>query len=514
MSFHLTTSKHRQHNTYFNGIAFSKSSIIMSRQGLIDYLDDGGSIFDLEDGRYSLFLACKDSSFLTTDRTGQDCWYYYEDNNYWSISNSFYGLCESLAKAGKNPRLRESSALAFNLPRSLGDQLSTNNTMAEGVKILPRDSFIEIKYNKLIVKKYREREEIEGREEYIRALKEYIFLWRSRIHTLSSMIGEKRVRCDISGGIDSRIVMALSNPNTLSGSIKYASNRLWKNDYDIAKLVSMHANIRLDNTAISPSRTLSVEESSELYLYGNAGIYRNMYFPNHFSSPRSLHLHGAGGGNIRGMQSGTAWDIVNRAKKFLTTRGDYNNFKSEYLSWFEDNNIDIKSSESTIQHYRNFRGRFHFGRNWFRSLTNPLVTPLSSISTEEMSDYLSRNNILPNMLQFDILYLCDPALALLPFDTKEKNFAKEHYSVSISYLSGVKTKVYEPKALRTYGAPQNDSKALPSGVSDKQIVEFIESDVKRRGADLPDAILRKFPFIRSDPTRSYGFVAVLETLNI
>ena len=240
---------------------------------------------------------------------------------------------------------------------------------------------------------------------------------------LTNLVGLNRVRCDVSGGVDSRIVLGLINPRSKAGGVKFSSNKKWESDYRIADLlISAHYGFKINNSEISATRSLSAEDTLRIYRYGNSGIYRNVYYPKHRTPLRSLHMHGGGGENLRGLQVGSAWKFIHRIKQFFKLPGDFEKVKSEYLSWYEKNDVDPRSDESTIFHYRNFRGRFHFGRNWFRELVNPLITPLSSQSAERMSDYFIYKNLNPRVLQFDLLYLCDPFLAFFPFDSSEKAF--------------------------------------------------------------------------------------------
>lgn len=476
MSFFLASSDDCSIDNYFSGMAFSDEAMVLSLPGLLDYLKEGKRINDLVDGRYSLCVNLGEERIFVTDGVGQDCWYYYSDPNFWVVSNSLYAAAKKLKDRKGKLLFNEAAALFYNINHSLGDQPCNENTMVSGVKILPRDFYIKTRGGALSVYKKDSPKRIESEDEYKERLVEYIGVWKSRLRALFSLLENGRIRCDVSGGVDSRIVMGLTAPEEEDYGIKYSSNKTWKEDYLIASLLAKRFDFDINNSEISFPRTVSSDEAIELYKFGNAGVYKNVYWPKHLKRFPSVHLHGAGGENIRGLGSGSAWKVVHRLKSHFRNIDDFEVFKQEYLSWFDRNDIDYNSENSTVFHYRNFRGRFHFGRNWFRSLTNPLVTPLASSNLEAMSDYMARMSRDPKSVQFDILYLCDNVFPFFPFDEKEKFFGIDVVEKSFSYITHLSKNSL--REISVFGSFENWKFEDVSGVDDKVINDQAVSEVE------------------------------------
>ncbi|MGP5144139.1 hypothetical protein ACTXKF_17305 [Vreelandella alkaliphila] len=410
MSFFLVTSEDHEYRSYFEGMAFSNESVVFSLDGLESYLSENGDPFDLVDGRFAAFYYKNHEGFFFTDRSGQDCWFYYFEGGFWAVSNSYYALVEKLASFFRL-KLNESAFVHFNVPHSFCTQPISDNTMVTGVKILPKDSYIKVGSGLCKIQKRSKIEPPVDVEEYYSRLSCYIGTWKARLDSLRIVFGEKSIRCDISGGLDSRIIFSLTDPANELSRINYSSNKLWVDDFKVAKHLLFRYGLELSTSPISNSRSLGIDQAVELYVYGNAGVYRNVYFPKHLTPAKSLHLHGGGGENIRGNWPGSAWKIIHRLKGRFKDEDAFRLFRKEALSWFAENSIDPKSDESSIIHYRNFRSRFHFGRNWYRSLTNPLCTPLESAEIDSLSDFLIASGRDPRRLQFDLLYAYDPFLA-------------------------------------------------------------------------------------------------------
>lgn len=507
---YLRTSADSSDPQYFSGIAFAEDSAVLSYSGLTEYIKRGRSILSLADGRYSLCTKIEESVYFLTDRTGQDCWFYHSDGKFWAVSNSFYALAEHLRNRSGALTLRHANAFMFGINHSSGDQPYCNNSMVEGISILPREAYIEIRRGIFRIVRHSPIKPIETHEEYIQALRAYVDRWSSRLYNIINLVGPNRVRCDVSGGTDSRIVLGLTRPSSKLEAVKYSSNKRWELDYRIAELLGEHYRFKIDNSEISAGRSLGAEETLRIFRYGNAGVYRNVYYPKHHKPLRALHLHGGGGENLRGLQVGSAWKFIHRVKQFFKSQDDFEKVKSEYLGWYEKNDVDPRSDESTIIHYRNFRGRFHFGRNWFRELVNPLLTPLSSQSAEQMSDYLISKKLNPRVLQFDLLYLCDPFLAFFPFDSEDKAFRLGDVGESIRYLSGL-GKRGQIENMEIFGDYPSRVDALGKGDPDVAVNSLCHAEIEDYFRQAPAYVTEKFPWLKEgDRLRAYGFVAVLK----
>ncbi|AIA76744.1 hypothetical protein FF32_18400 [Halomonas campaniensis] len=511
MSFFLISSDDNNDNNYFNGMAFSESSIVLSLSGLENYLKSANSLFELVDGRFSLCWNDGEKRIFTVDRTGQDCWFYYKENDFWAVSNSLYALGERLKERGRF-RLRKSGFIFYEIRHSLGEQPYSEETSIDGVKILPKDCYITVSSDFFKVEKHQKLRKVESQEDYCQRLVHYVAVWKARLRSLISHVSAGAVRCDISGGIDSRIVMGLSSSELHNKKIKYSTNKAWNDDYLIVSMLSKALGFKIDNTEISRPRVVSAEKALELYKKGNSGVYKNIYFSKFLTAYPSLHLHGAGGENIRGLSSGSAWKVVHRLKSQFKNDALYEDFRHDYLGWFEKNDIDFKSDDSTIAHYRHFRGRFHFGRNWYRSLTNPLVTPLESSDLEMMADYLIKVGRDPKALQFDMLYLCDKFLPFFPFDTENKKFSHEVISDSLKYIANFSIRKNDFEVTVFGDFPLNSSEEC-SSVTDMDIKKLALNEISNFSKNATGEYVEVISKLLNDDVnriKAYGAISIMK----
>lgn len=511
MSFFLISSDDDNDESYFNGMAFSENSIVLSLSGLESYLKSTNSLFELVDGRFSLCWNDGEKRIFTVDRTGQDCWFYYKENGFWAVSNSLYALGERLKERGKF-RLRKAGFIFYGIKHSLGEQPYSEETSIDGVKILSKDCYITASSDFLKVEKHPPLRQVENQEDYCERLAHYVGVWQARLEAIISHVSPGAVRCDVSGGIDSRIVMGLTSPERHDKKIKYSTNKAWKDDYLIVSMLFKALGLKVNNSEISRPREVFAEKALELYKKGNAGVYKNIYFSKFTTAYPSLHLHGAGGENVRGLSSGSAWKVVHRLKKQFKSNALYESFRHDYLEWFEKNDIDFKSDYSTIMHYRHFRGRFHFGRNWYRSLTNPLVTPLESSDLEVMADYLIKIGRDPKALQFDILYLCDKFLPFFPFDTENKKFPCDVISDSLEYMANLSIRE-SCSEVTVFGSFSLNSSEKSSSVTDDDIKELALNEISHFSKYATGEYVDVISELLNDDAnriRAYGAISIMK----
>lgn len=430
---------------YFFGIAYSDTSIILSLEGMLQYIESQKELLALESGRYSLVYrnSSKDSAIIMTDPTGQDILYLYQENDYWAVSNSFYRLVEELKCRNIKLDIYFPALYATKIKHSLGGQPLSNNTFIKNIKIVPRDHFINVEFNKLSIEKRNyQLPHIATVQEYKAELKKVISAQIGVLQSLVELLPEGSVRCDITGGMDSRVVFGLCNQiKNVSNKIKFSSNPRLDKDYFIAQKLGLHYGINLDNSVIgSYERSIKESEQFLLYKYGNSGIYNSIYKPNYSFTPRTLHIHGAGGESLRGQYQGSPRQIMGRLKSHFSSVEEYESVQQEFFNYFVERGLDINDSRAMLDHSRSFRARFHFGRNWFRFLTNPLYTPLSDIRFERLADYLSGVSDDTSIIFYDIYLLLDKMLAFFPFDENEKNLdidKLQKVNASLTKTSGV-----------------------------------------------------------------------------
>lgn len=496
---------------YFSGIAYSDSSIVLSLDGMLEYVQSQKNLLNLESGRYSLVYCDEaiDSVLVMTDPTGQDILYLYQDSNYWAISNSFYRLVEELKNKNINMEIYLPALYSCKIRHSLGGQPLSNNTIIQNIKIIPRDNIVNIKANELsIVPRSYRLSKITTIQEYQSELKKVISNQISVLKSLVESLPEDSVRCDLSGGMDSRAVFGICNKiKNIAAKVKFSSNPRLEDDYFIAQKLAFYFGLKLDNSAISSYKSkLNESEQFSLYKYGNSGVYNSIYKPSYSFTPKTLHIHGAGGESLRGQYQGSPRQIIGRLKGHFSSRDEYDLVQQEFFNYFIEKGLDINDPRSMIDHSRSFRARFHFGRNWFRSLTNPLYTPLSDIRLENLSDYVNTVHGDSAIIFYDIYLLLDELLAFFPFDEKEKNLdITKLQNINISCLKSKEESKYTD--LSVYGT-FIENEIEPEIVKNCRLGGSFEESLKSE----KDEFIQNHPSLEADFSRHPHVYSVLNIL--
>lgn len=412
----------------FSGIAYTTNSIIIGNEGFKKYkLANTFNPKDFIDGRFALFSRTGDSYVIKTDEMGQESIFYYNSGDEWAISNSFYFLLEELKRRGCLLNVKKSALIAPFVKHALCQQLVSNHTGIKEIKVLPLGEEIVINRAKKtfnIIKSDHGGEPVKHDDDYRSALIEFCVKWASRFASLISKKPEM-VFMDLSGGYDSRVLLGLAIRSGMDlTKINIRSNKQYNEDYQIAKLLATTYGFNLSERSLTGIKANSFQ-AYNLWKYGNLGIYFPVYTPIFSVIPKTLHFHGAGGELHRSYYSKSASSLAKNLKSSFKNNEQYCQLSSEFLGAMNTLGADIDKSESMMEHYASFRSRFHFGRNWVRSYSSPIVTPLASGSLKSASDYLNYKEKNSGKLLCDLFYMLDPALAALPFDKSEKSFCKD-----------------------------------------------------------------------------------------
>ncbi|GAA5098814.1 hypothetical protein [Wohlfahrtiimonas larvae] len=485
---------------YFSGIGYSEHCIILSLDGMIKYVAEHHNLLELQSGRYSLvhYDDNEQSSLIMADPTGQDVLYYFQSSDYWAVSNSFYKLVEELKKKKINTEIYLPGLYSYKIKHSLGGQPLNYNTLICNIKILPRDYCIKIKSQTLILEKRTYvLPNITNVNEYRLTLHKVILSQISVLNTLVDLLPTQSVRCDLSGGMDSRVVFGIcSNIDNAAKKIKFASNRKLEDDYFIAQKIAQYFGIVLDNSSIGNYKQIVTDkEQFLLYKYGNSGVYDCIYKPHYVFTPKTLHVHGAGGESLRGQYLGSPRQIMGRLKSYFSSEVEHNLVQKEFFNYFSNNNLDINDPRSMINHYRDFRARFHFGRNWFRFLTNPLYTPLSDIRLESLSNYLSVSNKNSTMIFYDIYMFLHDILAFFPFDDDKKN-------INLQKMKSVNIPLVKSEQNRKLTEYVVYGEFLENKI-DKDLISSIDTTLAVPFGELLN--LEKDEFVKKFPSLSSGY---------
>ncbi|GHA01202.1 hypothetical protein DC083_03425 [Ignatzschineria ureiclastica] len=460
---------------YFSGIAYGGGNVVLSLKGLEEYSSNEHKLRDLSGGRYSLVFRDMISELIVVqnDPTGQDAIFLYEKKGFWAISNSLYKLVEELKKRGEKLSIYYPALNSYKISHSLGNQPITNNTIVENIKIIPRGHRIEIKSGNVNIKKIQFCNiVVNDIEDYIKYLDYTLQDLSMVLKAIRKTLPKGNLRCDLTGGLDSRSVFGIAYNSGVIEDLQIVSNKKFEDDYVIADVISKYYGGQLSNNSMPEGESIPSDFLVyELYKYGNAGIYTKLYKPRYLVAPNALHLHGAGGESLRGQYSGTPRQVISRLKKYFPNDiKSYELVKKEFLNYFESNNLDIDDTKSMLHHSRNFRARFHFGRNWFRSLSTVIFSPLCDARLERLSDFIiDKYPSNPRMIFYHMFFLLDKTLAFFPFDDTDKNMNIQQLKLCLDLFNKRKESLSNFNLeYRVYGTLEENSKRLDLKIGGKE----------------------------------------------
>lgn len=488
--FFLLSSFEPKDKIVFSGYSFYKDNLIFQQEGLESFIKDLGApdILLMGDGRFSYAQQTKKNILARTDDFGQDFIFYYCDGSNWAVSNSFYNLASFLSKQSIKLTIDDEIMRLGRMKHSMFQCLFTNDTYLREIKLLPLDKILSIRTShdeQFIVElktcndtnKFYDNS---NRDMAVFELSNYLRKSVRKVITMTTAFD--KVICDVTGGNDSRIVLSLLlNTGSEMQNIRVASNKSIEKDYQVANILGENFNFKINNKGYY-FRHINSEKAYSLWKQGNLGKYIPFSLPTREDHVPYVRFHGAGGGNIRNPYIHDFKKFVrniylNQSKKGFEV-DDFFSLNRRLAKTFEELNIDMYHPQALMFHYRNFRSRFHFGRNTFRSFNGFLFTPLLSTELNRLSGYYLGKPF--NQIYYDILSLTKKELLNFNFDTDKKNFNELNKSLNkgIEY-SGNKL-CYEP--YKVYGKTIFEVKNLNFISNDEdEIKDILISELDKYG---------------------------------
>lgn len=405
----------------FDGYAWVGSDLIVGQSGADAYRAKFGShIPHGHDGCYTTVLPTEDGWNIGTDSRGLARLYLFRDGKNWAISSSFYVLVTKLRQLDFKLQHIPGVLGALGVPRGFNDQIATSHTPIRDIELLPSFSSVYISATGLSI----DSRPVEELGEYDEALAYYLSVWSSRLATL---LEDKNVslQADLSGGIDSRTVMAflLNSSSFMSGTSGATVVSAWKKtrDFEVAQDIAREYGVPLERQRNRDTSTISQRRALASWHEDSLGVYLPLYLHGSSFNFAAVHAHGAGGGNFRPYYSGER--VLSqgiKAKPYLPEE----QFE-EWLALLEQSSERLQAlrpdTPPLILHYREFRNRFHFGHRPHHSL---VFSPLESILTDAITDRDDRRD--GRQVYFDIKASLSPKLMHLPFDQLAKSPSPEN----------------------------------------------------------------------------------------
>lgn len=405
----------------FSGYAWVGSDLIVGSQGARAYENETGSGVPLgEDGCYATVQQTSNGWEIGTDYRGLSRLFLYRSGRNWAIGTSLYGIVKYVRNRGWALTPLEDSLRAFFNRGGFSTQLSSLDAHFEQIQLVP--SFTTVRVSSLgVTLKVREPQHA---LDYRSALSNFINIWKARLSTLSHAEGS-HIRFDLSGGIDSRTVIAFALENgkiledTRKSGVVSSTSPAMATDLRVAESLASKYGFELNQASNRGSQGYDADLAIDGWRHHSLGVYSPVYLYGSEITPAFVHAHGAGGGNFRPTYKSIESKI--RALKKNLTQDDYDLWRNRIQESVELL-LGWSSCESKeLLHYREFRNRFHFGH---RPHQNLVFMPLESKFTDPITDRSDGRD--PRQIYFDIMQTLVPGLMQMPYDTEEKSPTRQN----------------------------------------------------------------------------------------
>lgn len=433
----LDSGRWRELKSWFLGIGYDERAVVIGNDGLDAYVKANGTpgAGGFPEGRYIAVLERENHFSILTDPMGQDVLYYHSPDplevggasvSKWAISNSLLSLVRASRQFG-GQRLHRPGVLGFQVSagRAMGAQLFSNHTPVQRARVLPIGCELRVSKGDGTASLHRL---VPGDwllasdgSTYAELIADYV---RQSISVCSALrqSGRLDVLCDVSGGHDSRAVMGMLERSEGPIAVDYISDITKKQDYRIAKQLARHFGVKLKRSGQLPP-TLDGASAFDIWAQGSAGVYLPIVPPRVGHAAQRLRFHG---GNFLSKEFGevSASEKARTLWKWIKTgRDDQMAVSDEFLSSFRSIDMDASAPFAMQMHYINFRGRFHYGRNWYSQTRSPMMTPLISQRLAKAAFRLSPEAYNRGRVSLDLLLALDNRLGAIPFDSPEKDFS-------------------------------------------------------------------------------------------
>lgn len=303
---------------------------VQSRLYGVCYMRGGGILKDsslseahmagVNGGQSGCFIAVKNDGnriVLEQDCCFSLCIYYYQNNGYWAVSNSFWILCDEVKK--QYPLTLDEIYFEQFSSTDVAT-VSLKHTLANEIKVCPfgfnvsigiSDKRLDFRKNQDVLAQLIQKTPLDSLEG-IKRLDKWISRWASVIRGIER--GGFEMKFDLTGGYDSRITFALAIASKIkldSRCIHFFSRKVMDNegniieDFRIASRIAEEFGITLsDQFLLESAKEIRGEDAHEIYRQVLSHVHREPYQPRHYYQKPVFFLNGYSGEIIRGWRKG------------------------------------------------------------------------------------------------------------------------------------------------------------------------------------------------------------------
>lgn len=398
-----------------------------------------------------------DKITISQDYIGSYGLYYYRDDDYFALSNSFLRLMEYLRDTKRIITLNERYADYY-----LGLRLSANSfsyTLINEIEMLARDIDVVIDKNLKTIEfraiEFDEHTVSINTKEALDILDNWFYRWVDIIRNLRSATND--IIVDISGGMDSRLVACIwLNADIDLDNIKInsANTLRFKEDWEIALKIAEAFNLKLNNDLNFKRALIDPKDALIWSEYVKFGFEKQKFIRGSVPVTPLFRISGHCGETLRDYINQTPSQYIDDSINKINQLSPELTQSSRELLEDEFNNLierfgfeDENSKEISAMLYSLARNRNHFGKEFTDSIffNKFTIAPLSDPDLQKINfkigiddNYLLYALIFkrfcPELLDFEFsggrkysqktLDACDDINKIKEFKPKEYDFIK------------------------------------------------------------------------------------------
>ena len=411
----------------FLGYAFQGNDLVIGAEGYADFIAASHEFLPDSDGCYLHVQPLAGGERLfSTDFHGYFPLFHYRAGTEWLISPSFEVLARAAHQRGLPLTLRRHQLQAWSSSAPLLQMPVSTHTPFDEIGLLSYDQEIIAGPSGLRLRQRRRSGPANG---YASALAGLIATWGGRILTI--LEGGMAIRADLSGGVDSRTVLAvlywtLQQSGRLdllsSDSILINSHPGMTGDYEVASAIGRELGFPLNNPKRRTYVMASDDEAFTTWKQYNLARYSPHILPLTTLDSEIITFNGVGGEEHRPF-----YEKFGRGSlgQYITAYHEIFPDLPDFGRWMGDlhDDVDLPAPPydhrmpAAIRHYRRHRGRHHTAK---QPASEFMGVILGSRAAYDCVSFLELAAVEANQLLFDIMINCHEALARMPYDAPEK----------------------------------------------------------------------------------------------
>jgi len=361
---------------------------------------------------------------------------YFSESDVVAVSDSMFILTRIRRHLGLPNTPNEEALVARSWGNTMAGQLLSNETQIDQIKYATIGTTLRVANGNLLSSKavavpFGGTPKIDELGTYEEEIRDSVKRVSSLIHTLSQ-ISANSVRVALSGGFDSRVVLAsaLKSPAARELCVFNCTgiSSTQKIDYEVVRALSEKFGFPLGLRDQETKKFVknSVENIANLWVLSNAGLYDFLYTPNFYAKKAAVFNFGGFGAEVyKGMYG---WKRINKIASAIKNKATSEAFRSQATKGIGQLGIDPSDNIGSEWHYLGYRNAIHSGRATMTSMLGmrPLIQrQLVTLSRSDLNPFPAPKKGQMSMVS-DMLIYANPDLAKCDFDTPDKNLKADY----------------------------------------------------------------------------------------